>query len=336
MASANAEGPSSVGRPRPARKVWNWHPDLPLTNAKIFTWPPHLITAVKTIASYWLGLTGRVVILVTSIVSWVLFQPLMQQASQFELGWIAHIYLRNLILFTALAGGLHLYFYTFKKQGMELRFDAREMVKNNGVFTFRDQVLDNIFWSLVSGVTIWTAYEVLFMWAYANGYIPWMTWEDNPVWFVALFALIPLWYSFYFYWVHRGEHWPPLYRLAHSLHHRNINVGPWSGFSMHPVEHLLYVASPVIHLVVPSSPLHVIFHLQFTVLISVITHTGYGNLLVKGKRVMDLGYFFHQLHHRYFDCNYGTDEMPWDKWFGTFHDGTPEATERMRRRRRAR
>lgn len=37
-----------------------------------------------------------------------------------------------------------------------------------------------------------------------------------------------------------------------------------------------------------------------------------------------------QLHHRYFDCNYGDDAMPWDNWFGSFHDGTSEATARMR------
>ena len=42
------------------------------------------------------------------------------------------------------------------------------------------------------------------------------------------------------------------------------------------------------------------------------------------------GDFFHQLHHRYFECNYGTSEIPFDKWFGTFHDGSAEATVRTR------
>lgn len=335
MSLLNA-APAPTGRnPRRERKVWHWHPELPIKNAEIFAWPPNPITIVKTLSSYWLNLSGRVIILVLSIASWYFFQPSMEQAKDFELGWMAHIYFRNLALLVVLATALHLYFHTFRMQGMELRFDAREMVKDHAAFTFRNQLYDNVFWSLASGLTIWTAYEILFMWAYANGYIASLTWDESPVWFVAMFVLIPIWYSFYFYWVHRAEHWPPLYRLAHALHHRNINVGPWSGLSMHPVEHLLYIGSPIIHLVVPSHPLHVIFHLQFTVLISVITHTGYDGLLVRGKRVMEVGYFFHQLHHRYFDCNYGTDEMPWDKWFHTFHDGTPEATEAMRQRRRA-
>ncbi len=42
----------------------------------------------------------------------------------------------------------------------------------------------------------------------------------------------------------------------------------------------------------------------------------------------------HQMHHRYFECNYGNLEVPWDKWFGSFHDGTETAHEQMKARRR--
>ena len=42
--------------------------------------------------------------------------------------------------------------------------------------------------------------------------------------------------------------------------------------------------------------------------------------------------FFHYLHHRYFECNYGDPIIPYDRWFGTFHDGTPEANARMQER----
>ena len=55
-------------------------------------------------------------------------------------------------------------------------------------------------------------------------------------------------------------------------------------------------------------------------------------ITMKNKNRIALGYFDHQLHHRYFECNYGTPEMPWDKWFGSFHDGTAEAHERMKHR----
>ena len=41
------------------------------------------------------------------------------------------------------------------------------------------------------------------------------------------------------------------------------------------------------------------------------------------------------LAHRYFDCNYCKLEVPWDKWFGSFHDGTEESHEDFKARRRA-
>ena len=44
--------------------------------------------------------------------------------------------------------------------------------------------------------------------------------------------------------------------------------------------------------------------------------------------------FHHYLHHRYFECNYGDNVLPWDRWFGTLHDATEESRQRMRRKRR--
>ena len=195
-------------------------------------------------------------------------------------------------------------------------------MRNNGSFTFRNQVLDNAFWSLVSGITIGTAYTVLWFWAAANGMAATTTWSGSPVWSVLWLVLIPMWGSFYFYWVHRFLHWPPMYKLAHALHHRNVNIGPWSGISMHPIEHTIYFSSLLIHFVVPTSPMHILFHVYTFTLHPVCSHSGFEGLLAAGRKRAELGDFFHQLHHRYFECNYGTSEMPWDRWFGTFHDGS--------------
>ena len=138
----------------------------------------------------------------------------------------------------------------------------------------------------------------------------------------------------HFYWIHRWLHWPPLYKLAHALHHRNTNVGPWSGLSMHPVEHLLFFSSVLIHWIIAAHPIHILFHMQHQALTAATSHTGFEGLLVKDKNRLALGTFHHQMHHRYFECNYGNLEVPWDRWFGSFHDGTEEAHERMKVRRR--
>ena len=175
------------------------------------------------------------------------------------------------------------------------------------------------------------------MWAYANDLLPfYLDWRAHPVWFAFTFVAVIFWTSLHFYFVHRFLHWKPLYRLAHSLHHRNDNLGPWSGLSMHPIEHVIYLSSVLIHLVVLSHPIHIFFHMQWNTLGAAWTHAGFESLLFKNRSVLKLGSFHHQLHHRFYDCNYGNEFTPCDRWFGTNHDGTPEAMARIRERRRAR
>ena len=41
---------------------WDYHPNVPLVNSPTFSWPPNPVVIVKSIASNWIELTGRVVI----------------------------------------------------------------------------------------------------------------------------------------------------------------------------------------------------------------------------------------------------------------------------------
>ena len=313
-------------------KAWNWHPELPIGNSPLFLWPPEPVDTMRWFAGSWLKLSMTAVILALSVVVWVAFQPAMEQFRNFEAGWVAQIVLRNLVLVTVLAGGSHLYLHRAKLQGDRHKFMKREFAENNRAFTLNNQVRDNMFWTLLSGVPVWSGYEALYMWAMANGHIPMLPENFTWTWMAVLIFLTPLWLSFHFYWVHRMLHWPPLYRRVHSLHHRNIHVGPWSGLAMHPVEHCCYFSSILIHLIVPSHPLIMYFHMYLQALNPIASHSGFDDLLAGNRRVISLGEFFHQLHHRYFECNYGTADVPWDKWFGSFHDGSDQATSETRAR----
>ena len=62
-------------------------------------------------------------------------------------------------------------------------------------------------------------------------------------------------------------------------------------------------------------------------------HVGFEAVIVNGKYNLAGASYFHQLHHRYFECNYGEPDMPFDHWFGTSHDGSDEAHEEMRAKR---
>ena len=311
----------------------DWRPPYVLETPAPLAWPPRPLAVVKWLFG-WPGYLWpwNASFFAFPLVSWFFLTPALASMQTFELWWIAVIFGRNLGLTVVLYSAWHLWFYVLKVQGTDTKCTLRPLAKNNKTFTFNNQLYDNIFWCLASGVTIWSAYEVVTLWAFANGLLPFIELRTNPVWFVVFMALIPAIRELHFYLVHRLLHWRPLYELAHKLHHRNVNVGPWSGMSMHPVEHVLYFSGVLLHWIVPSHPLHAMFHLHHAALAAPQGHHGFERFGVEGKGV-SFGAYGHYFHHKYLECNYGADGLPvFDILFGTFHDGSDAATERMNKR----
>ena len=314
---------------------WNHIPDTPIQVSPLWQWPPKPIAAMKWYFDGWFFLTINMAILGLAALSFWVFSPTLEQAEALKFGWISLVFGRNFVLTCVVAGSLHLWFHKYAMQGEDMKYDPRPFPRNGRMFTLNSQLLDNMIWTLASGVTIWSAFEVLLWWSMANGWARVITFDSNPIWFIAIFFLIPVWESFYFYWIHRILHTNLLYRF-HALHHRNTDVGPWSGLSMHPVEHAMYFGTVLVHFAIASHPVHVIFHLMFYALLAITTHTGFEGVLFRNKKRLHLGMFHHQIHHRYFECNYGNLDVPWDKLFGSFHDGTPAGKQKMKERLAAR
>ena len=310
----------------PAADVRNargeWRPPYPVRYAPLFSWPLRVVATLRWFVSYpgfmW---PANLMLLLISTGSWYLTQPDVARCAQFEAGWIAQVYVRNLAIMWLFYGAYYRHLYIVKRQGTKGKYDSNWPETNSRRFLFRDQVYDNIFWTCGVAGLVWTGYEVTTLWLYANHYIPWLEWARHPVYFVLWLFVIPFWREFHFYWVHRLTHWKPLYKYVHYLHHKNINPNPWSGMAMHPVETILYLSVALIHWVVPSHPFHFLFDLQHAALAPARGHLGFEGPILDGK--LPTGSYFHYLHHRYFECNYGGDTLPLDRWFGTFRDGLP-------------
>ena len=324
---------TSPNEPAKPRKIWNFTPPLPLKLAPYWDWPLRPFVSLAYLLKSWKPLGPRFLFLFAAIISWLWFSPDIASAKTVEFGWIFQIWLKNMVLLTGVAGGLHLLLWVMAVQRDSYRYDLRPMMKGAGTFHFRDQVFDNMVWSYVA-LHFWTLFECLMWWAYANGWATMITFETHPLWFLTLIVLIPIWAGFYFYGHHRLLHVGFLYRHVHAWHHKNINTGPWSGLAMHPVESFILVTDTLIFLLVPAHPIHVLFLLYHHGIGAPTSHAGFEKLLIGGKTGLELGDFFHQLHHKYFDCNYGTWETPWDRWFNTFHDGTPQGDAFVKERRR--
>jgi len=314
------------------RDTWNHRG--PVVFSPLFDWPPNPKAFVLALTKRWVTLSRNALFLIVAWLVYRYFLPDLSSMRSLSIEWALPVFLRNLLLMTVIAGGLHLYLFTYRAQGKRLKYDAREQLEKSGKFSFRNQVWDNVFWSLASGVTVWSAYEVLYLWALANGVVPSFAFSDYPIVFVAWLLALPVLTSSHFYLIHRLLHWPPLYRSVHRLHHRNIQIGPWSGMSMHPVEHIIYICSVLVHFVIPSHPIILLVHLYSRCLGPAFSHAGFEKLLVKDTALVDAADFHHQLHHRFFECNYGTVDAPWDRWFGSAHDGSDADTARVKEQRR--
>ena len=282
----------------------------------------------------------------TATVSWMYLTPAIVKnaiatddlALAFQPGWIGLIYLRNALLLLALAGGAHLHLYMRKAQGTTYKYTDKWLATHDKKFLFHNQTYDNVFWNFASGVVIWTAFEALTLWMYGNGRLPFVSFARHPIYGVLMMVGVVYMRAIHFYWIHRISHWRPLYNISHYLHHKNVNIGPWSGLSMHPIEHLLYFSGIFLHWIIPSHPLHAMFHAMHAGLAPVPGHTGFHTLQANAEEdvpMMSTDHYFHYLHHRYFTVNYGDIAFPLDKWLGTLMDGSAESLETLRKKRRA-
>ena len=304
-----------------------WQPNKKLEFDPVFVWPPNPNKFFKWLLKFpgyiW---PWNIFYIAIAFLTFFYFQPDISKCESFSLDWISIILIRNIFLIILLAGFWHTRLHILKSQNDDFKYNPNPLGKEKNQWFLGSQTRENIFWSIFSGGTIWTAYEVFLFWMYANDLflLPIKDWISHPIYFCLLFLFIPIWQVFHFYVTHRISHWKIFYKMFHFLHHRNVNTGPWSGLSMHPIEHLFYFSTVLIHLVIPTHPLHFVFHIQQTALRAIQGHSGYDQLILNSnsKAALPCASYFHYLHHKYFECNYGELTIPLDKWFGSFHDGT--------------
>ena len=304
-------------------KRGDWAPREPLATAPLFVFPPRPVDFVKWLPSYFLP--WNVLYMALAVLIWFFLTPSEDTLKTLAPGWIVYLLARNSLIVALIYGFLELRLYVKRSQGPHFKYNGQFPAdKPSDVFMFKKQNVDNIIRTFTSGVPIWTAYEVLGLWCYANHIGPWTTFARHPFWLAFVGLAFPVWHEFHFYCIHRMIHWPPLYKHVHSVHHNSINPSPWSSLSMHPVEHLLYWSDSLIHLLLPSHPLLFLYGLQVTGTGAVVGHVGFDRIEVGAERGVPTHAYAHYLHHKYFEVNYADGTTAIDKFFGTWHDGGAE------------
>jgi len=297
----------------------------------VFRTPPQPVAMIRWFITKYLW-PQSITWIAIAAATYHFFTPSLDRFASLGVDDIGLLWLRNVALMLVVIGGQHWWLHIRRSQGIEFKYESRWLATDRKSFLFNNQTRDNMFWTLVSGGGIAALYEATMFRLYAGDAIP----QLGSLWAIALMTIAVFWIEgVHFYLNHRLLHVDPIYGWAHALHHRNVNTGPWSGISMHPLEHVLYLSLPFVFLVLPGSPFIATFCLVYLMLSPSPSHSGFDRFKIAEGANFHGGDYFHNLHHRYFEVNYGMLLLPLDKWFGTFHDGSLEAHEQMKDRRRA-
>ena len=312
-------------------KRGDYAPNEPAQIAPLFAFPPKPAALLKWLPHYFLPY--NLLFGLSALAWWYWILPDVETMKTPAFGWIAWLFLVNTVAVFVWFGIFELRLYVQRAQGNRFKYNAQwPSEKPNPAFFFKSQNLDSFIWTVFSAMPIWTAIQVGFLYLYANGYVPWLTWADNPIYLVILVLLVPVIHEVHFFLIHRLFHTPFLYKYVHSVHHNSVNPSPFSSLAMHPVEHLLYLGVSFWHVVLPSNPMVALYQLHFTGFGAIPGHIGFDKVELTEDKTMDSHAYIHYLHHKYFEVNYGDGLIPLDKLFGTFHDGSSESEARMQAR----
>ncbi|MEM7179336.1 MAG: sterol desaturase family protein [Spirochaetota bacterium] len=159
-------------------------------------------------------------------------------------------------------------------------------------------------------------------------------------WGYFLFSVVAMIFAHdtYFYWTHRAMHHKLLFKRVHLVHHRSTNPSPWASFAFHPTEAVVEAAIvPIMIFVIPLHPFVILAFIMYMNFFNVLGHLAF-ELYPKGFTKSKLWGWnntttHHNMHHKYFNCNYGLYFNIWDKLMGTnhakYHDTFEEVTSRQ-------
>lgn len=313
-------------------KRGDWQPNEPISlppivkspnSAGVFGWLLGLIWPWNLIT---IGLTALL---------WFFVIPPVETMQTLSASWITPLFVVNWVALFVWLGAWEVVLYNKRSQERRFKYNNQfPAEKPMEYFWFKNQNLDNFLRSMFISVPIMVALEVFALWMFANGLGAISFAVESPLLFVIALLFIPVFHEAYFFFAHWFMHWEPFYKWCHAIHHNSINPSPWTSMSNHPLESFLQFAPALLWM--PLTPFLVIYHLNTVAFSSIIGHIGFDKIEIGETGSWDSHAYAHYLHHKHFEVNYcDNGYLPWDKWFGTWHDGTKEGEKLMRERFKA-
>ena len=231
----------------------------------------------------------------------------------------AQVGMRYLIMATV---AFVLFYIVFKKPMLKRKIQAKFPKRKDYSRDFLYSVVSVAIFSVVAVFTFFIIKPYTNMYSNVN---------DYPLWY---FGLSMVWMFFlhdaYFYWSHRFMHHPKIFKYVHLIHHKSTNPSPWTSYAFHPLEAVIEAfIIVVIAFTIPTHYLAITLYMLFQIMYNVYGHLGF-EIMPKKFNKHFVGKWMntsvaHNMHHHYFNDNYGLWTTIWDRMFGTMNPKYDEA-----------
>ena len=180
----------------------------------------------------------------------------------------------------------------------------------------RSSLVSAAIYGIPAGLTFWS-------WRHLGWTQMYLDPLEYSLWYLPFSVMIYLFaQDTWFYWTHRAMHWPPLFRLAHSVHHDSRRPTAWAAMSFHLIEAVTgAVVIPALIFLVPihigmlglvlaiKTVMGVTNRMGWEMFPRWFVHSRFGNWVITASH--------HEHHHEEYRCNYGLYFRFWDKLCGT-------------------
>ena len=178
------------------------------------------------------------------------------------------------------------------------------------------QLIDEIAASLISFIGT-TAFMLIVFYFKDHGLTKLYIGNEIGIYEILSILIMILISDTWFYWCHRAMHLPSIYKYVHALHHKSLDVNPFTSTSFHMIESII--------LTIWVLPLVLIMPLSITALgiVQVIgtfnnikSHLGYEFFPAFFGKIPPFNFLVnatnHSLHHTQYNGNYGLFFRFWD------------------------
>lgn len=222
------------------------------------------------------------------------------------------------IRYLLFAGVAYSFFWIWKREKWQYKRTQMDYPDKSKLwYEFKYSMITMTVFAFV-GVGVFTAKKYGFTFLYTE------ISEFGIGYFILSIIVAILIHDTFFYWGHRLMHHKSIFRYVHKVHHNSTNPSPWAAFSFHPYESVIEaLIVPILVVIMPIHPLAILVFLLYMTFMNVLGHLGF-ELYPKGFTTHWLWKWnntatHHNMHHRFFNCNYGLYFNFWDRVMGTNH-----------------